>query len=134
MRVHLTVAAAVAFAAVSLMPALAAPPPEKIGIEGLNNSGEAGVVTLTAKGNKTLVSLQVEGEPKGAKEPSHIHRGPCDHLNPVPAYPLNPLVNGRSTTVVNAPLSKLMSGNYSVNVHQSVKNLKHYVACGQLVE
>jgi len=134
MRIHLTLAAALAIAAAAVTPVHAAPPPEKLGLMELNNSGEDGEVTLSAQGSgKTLVSVSLEGAPKGVAQPAHIHKGNCDRLNPVPAYPLNPVVNGRSTTVVNAPLSKLMSGNYAVNVHQSTKNLKHYVACGELV-
>ncbi|TAM62093.1 hypothetical protein EPN52_01320 [bacterium] len=132
MRIHLAFAAALAFAATSLAPAFGAPP-EKIGLMGLNNSGEVGIVTLTARGNKTLVSLSVQGAPKGVAQPAHVHRGSCDNLNPVPAYPLQNVVNGRSTTLVNAPLSRLMSGHYAVNVHASTKNLKRYVACGELV-
>ena len=132
MRTYLTLAAALAFAATSLAPVFAAPP-EKLGLMGLNNSGEVGVVTLTARGNKTEVSLSVQGAPKGVAQPAHIHKGSCDNLNPMPAFPLNSVVNGRSNTLVNEPLSKLMSGNYAVNVHASAKNLKRYVACGELV-
>ena len=132
MRIHLAIAAALAFAATSLTPVLAAPP-EKIGLMGLNNSGEVGIVTLAARGNKTEVSLSVEGGPKGVAQPAHVHRGTCDNLNPMPAFPLHNVVNGRSNTLVNAPLSRLMAGGFAVNVHASTKNLKRYVACGELV-
>lgn len=131
MRIHLTVVAALAFAATSLMPALAAPP-EKIGLEGLNNSGEIGEATLVAKGQKTLVSLVTEGGPHSA-QPAYIHRGGCDAPRLVPAYRLNPVVRGRSTTLVSAPLDTLMSGAYAVDLRISAKNPKHFVACGQLL-
>ncbi|TAM76675.1 hypothetical protein EPN44_04975 [bacterium] len=132
MRIHLAIAAALAFAVTSLTPVFAAPP-EKIGLMGLNNSGEVGTVTLAARGSKTEVSLSVQGGPKGVAQPAHVHRGSCDNLNPNPAFALSNVVSGRSNTLVNASLSKLMSGNFAVNVHASTKNLKRYVACGELV-
>jgi hypothetical protein len=105
----------------------------RLGIQQQNNSGEVGDVTLYRRGpNQTLVVLRIEGAPH-YPQPAHIHRGrSCDSLDPVPAYPLKNVVNGRSSTIVNAPISKLLSGNYSVNVHQSTANLKRYVACGHL--
>ncbi|MGH7707012.1 MAG: hypothetical protein ACREM8_03095 [Vulcanimicrobiaceae bacterium] len=105
----------------------------KRGVEAQNNSGQVGEVTLFARGAKTLVVLTIQGEPAGHVEPAHVHRGhDCQTLNPKPQYPLHPVVNGRSTTVVPVEASRLLSGNYVVNVHQSVKNISHYVACGPL--
>ena len=104
----------------------------RLGIHTQNNSGEVGDVTLFARGaNRTLVVLNVQGAPP-FPQPAHIHRGKCDNLNPVPAYPLNNVVRGRSVTMVNVSEARLLSGNYSVNVHRSTSNLKLYVACGEL--
>lgn len=104
----------------------------RLGIRQQNNSGEVGDVTLFARGaNKTLVVLNIQGAPP-FPQPAHIHRGTCDHLNPAPAYPLNNVVNGRSVTMVNVSESRLLSGNYSVNVHRSTSNIALYVACGEL--
>ena len=101
-------------------------------MEQQNNSGEVGEVTLFARGaNRTLVVLDIKGAPPFA-QPAHIHRGRCENLNPVPAYPLHNLVNGRSSTMVNVSENRLLSGNYSVNVHRSTSNLKLYVSCGHL--
>ncbi len=106
----------------------------KLGVESQNNSGQVGTVTLFQHGNSTLVDLRIDGEPAGRSEPAHIHRGKsCESLNPAPAFGLEPVVNGRSRTLVHAPLSKLTSGNYVVNVHASSHNLAHYVACGILI-
>lgn len=104
----------------------------RLGLMQQNNSGQVGDVTLFRRGaDRTLVVLRIEGAPHHP-EPAHVHRGTCERLDPVPAYPLNNVVNGRSSTIVNAPIGKLLSGNYSVNVHASAANLKHYVACGHL--
>jgi hypothetical protein len=101
-------------------------------MEQQNNSGEIGEVTLFARGaNRTLVVLDIKGAPS-FPQPAHVHRGTCENLNPVPAYPLNNLVNGRSSTMVNVSEDRLLPGNYSVNVHRSTSNLKLYVSCGHL--
>jgi hypothetical protein len=105
----------------------------RLGIEQQNNSGEVGEVTLFSRGpNRTLVVLNIQGAPH-YPQPAHVHRGTdCDRLDPVPAYPLNNVVNGHSSTIINASMNRLLSGNYSVNVHHSTANLRRYVACGHL--
>ena len=92
-------------------------------------------MTLFNAGNKTRVVLNMKGVPAGRVEATHIHRGKdCDSFDPKPVYPLSNVVRGRSTTVVNAPESKLLSGNYVIVVHAGTmgKAMAHYVACGQL--
>ena len=106
----------------------------KRGIQELNNSGQVGTVTLFRHGdNKTLVVIELHSVPAGRREPAHIHRGQsCDNIDPKPAFGLAPVVNGISRTIVEYPEDKLLSGNYSVNVHASDTQLSHYVACGHL--
>jgi hypothetical protein len=132
---------AIAFAT----PALAQLPPgdegtgTKLGMRQLNNSGQAGEMTLFAHGpNETLVVLKVASA-EGKTEAAHIHRGhtapdqenSCDNLDPKPTYILHPVVNGNSKTLVKASEEKLLSGNYVINVH-SQSNVAHYVSCGEL--
>lgn len=105
----------------------------KLGLAQQNNSGQPGTVTLFTRGASTLVVINLTGEAKGHTEPAHIHRGrDCDSLDPKPAFGLAPVVNGVSRTLVKAPESRLLSGNYVVNVHASGQNIKHYVSCGEL--
>ncbi len=109
----------------------------KVGMLSENNSGQVGEVTLFPRGNSTLVVIHVESEPAGRHEPAHIHRGKsvtCEDLNPKPAFGLADVVNGWSRTLVQYPMSKLLSGNYTVNVHASAQNLAHYVSCGHLYQ
>jgi hypothetical protein len=96
-------------------------------------SGEAGTVTLTAQGKKTRVVIEMASY-TGNAQPAHIHKGTCMSLDPTPAYPLNNVVKGRSTTVVPISLSALLKGKYGINMHRSVKQLKIYVACGDINE
>jgi hypothetical protein len=98
-----------------------------------NNSGESGTATLTKAGeNQTKVVLDVKGEPTGASQPVHIHKGPCAKLDPKPAYPLSPLVNGKSETMVNASLDGLEKGGYAINGHKSAQEVSTYVFCGDI--
>jgi hypothetical protein len=105
----------------------------QLGLSEENNSGQTGTVTLFRRGSSsTLVVIALTSEPPGKAEPAHIHRGPdCDTLDPVPTYPLAPVINGVSKTLVKAPADKLLSGNYDVNVHSFV-HPNVYFACGHL--
>ena len=95
-----------------------------------NKSGETGTATITPQGgNKTQVVLEIKGAPAEA-QPAHIHDGTCAAIDPKPRIPLQNVVNGKSTTVVDMPMSAVMKG--AVNVHKSASDLKTYVACGDL--
>jgi Cu/Zn superoxide dismutase len=97
-----------------------------------SNSGERGTVKLTPMGDKTKVEVSLRGEPKGIAQPAHIHEGTCAQLDPKPKYPLNNIVDGKSTTEVPAKLDELTGGSLAVNVHKSGDDIKTYVACGDL--
>ena len=95
-----------------------------------SGSGESGTATLTKQGDKqTKVVLSVTGG--SGSQPVHIHKGSCAQLDPKPAYPLSPLVNGKSETVVNASLDDLEKG-YAINGHKSAQDVKTYVFCGEI--
>ena len=96
-----------------------------------SNSGESGTATLTKQGDKqTKVVLDVKGG--SGTQPVHIHKGTCANLDPKPAYPLSPVVNGKSETVVNASLDDLEKGGYAINGHKSAQDIKTYVFCGDI--
>jgi hypothetical protein len=97
-----------------------------------NNSGITGTATLTdLGGGKTRVAIQVSGAGAGP-EPSHIHPGSCAQLNPTPAYTLNNVVNGASTTDVDASLQTLTAGPFAVHMHKSLDEITVYVACADI--
>jgi hypothetical protein len=104
----------------------------KLGLMQLNNSGQIGAVTFFAHGHKTLARVQIEGA--GYRlEAVAIHRGTdCDSLAMPAAYTLSPLRHGTSTSFIDAPESKLLSGNYNVVVFSSTKPGGRPVACGHL--
>jgi hypothetical protein len=96
-----------------------------------SGSGESGTATLTKQGDKqTKVVLSVTGG--SGSQPVHIHKGTCAKLDPKPAFPLSPLVDGKSETVVNASLDDLEKGGYAINGHKSAQEVKTYVFCGDI--
>lgn len=101
-------------------------------LQALNGSNQTGSATLTAAGQKTNVVIALNGTTPGAVEPAHVHAGTCAKLNPKPAYPLNSVTGGSSTTTLNVPLSSLQTGGFAINVHQSMTNISTYVACGNI--
>ena len=95
---------------------------------GSNESGTAMLMKEGADTTKVVVDLP------GAtgQQPAHIHKGTCSNLDPKPTYPLSPVANGKSETVVKASLDDLSKGGYAINVHKSTQDLKTYVSCGEI--
>jgi Cu/Zn superoxide dismutase len=137
MKSLLLPATLLAFAATSLAPGLAADTGTAAGtkvylISSQNGSGESGTVVLTPQGDKTKVDVAIAGVPSGIPQPAHVHTGTCSNLDPAPKYPLAPVKDGVSSTVVSVPLATLTGGGFAVNVHKSADDIKTYVACGNL--
>ena len=96
-----------------------------------SGSGESGTATLTADGDRTRVVVDISNG-TATPQPAHIHEGSCENLNPQPEYALQNVVNGMSTSTVNATLEDLKSEAYAINVHKSAADLKTYVSCGDI--
>jgi len=116
-----------AFAAVA---SVASAQDTKVKLEPQNNSNESGTATLTPAGDSTKVVLEVKGAE--GTQPTHIHKGTCAQLDPKPAFPLSPVVNGKSEPTVKASMKDLTAGGYAINGHKSAQDLKTYVFCGDL--
>jgi hypothetical protein len=98
----------------------------------VDGSGESGTATLTAMGDQTRVVLELRNTTTDS-QPAHIHEGSCGpSLNPAPLHGLLNVMQGRSETVVNRPLSELTAGGLAINIHESDAELETYVACGNL--
>lgn len=97
-----------------------------------NDSGQSGTATLTPMGEQTQVVLNISGGPADIEQPTHIHAGTCENLDPNPAYPLSNISNGQSTTTVDVSLESLLTGGFAINVHESAENIANYVACGDI--
>lgn len=123
--------------ALGVMLAIAAAPaqsdtPLVIALRAQNGSGENGTATLIPEGDKTKVIVALTGTPTGIAQPAHIHMGTCEKLNPAPTYPLQLVKDGLSESTVPASLATLLGSKFAVNVHESAKDLPHYVSCGNI--
>ncbi len=118
-----------------LSSAVLAQSPLTIPLEPLNNSGESGTATLTDLGNgKVRVDVTITGAPAGVAQPMHLHEGTCANLNPAPAFPLNNLENGTSSTEISTTIEALLASPYALNGHKSAEEASVYVFCGDVVE
>jgi hypothetical protein len=103
----------------------------------LNDSGLSGTAKLTARGNRTEVSMRINGVV--GVNPTHIHTGTCDDLDPNPKYPLNNIelntteLVGLSDSVVDVPLDELLASPHLILIHKSPEELNTYYACGNIV-
>ena len=96
-----------------------------------NDSGQTGWATLTAKGDQTVVVVNLMA---GAMESEliHIHAGSCgtDTLLGV-VYSLTNIAGGVSVTTVDATLASLQAGDMAINSHQK-DNAGVYTTCGNI--
>lgn len=98
-----------------------------------NGSGEDGSAQVTDLGDGTVkVELIMMNAPEGAVQPAHIHKGSCATLDPNPAFPLESIKEGKSTSTLKTTLSELTKEKYAINVHESAANVARYVSCGNL--
>ena len=106
----------------------------QINMGAQSNSGQSGSASVAdAKGGGITVTVDLKGEPKGASEPSHIHKGTCAKLDPAPWKPLSSVVNGKAVShVPGVTVAEIKKGKYAINVHKSANDLKTYVSCGDL--
>ena len=101
-------------------------------LNAVGGSGESGCATPRGGNGVIFLAIKVTGEPAGAKQPSHIHRGKCGSNGPV-ALPLTPVVNGMSSTTI--PMAKwrmFNHGGFYINIHESPDNIPHIVSCANI--
>lgn len=130
---HVIVTAAILLAVFATV-ALAADNTLQITLNQQNNSAENGTASFTDLGNGMVrVDVVVNGAPTDVEQPMHIHKGTCATLDPAPAYPLNNLVNGKSSTQISTTLEALTTSAYALNGHKSPTELSVYVFCGDIL-
>jgi hypothetical protein len=122
-------AAGIALCAASSPPT---PAPHVIILRSQSSAGIHGTATLTSLGSKTKVTIVLVEDPPGAQHPAHIHAGTCADFNVVPRYPIETVVNGRSVTIVQAPLADLIGHGLVLEIHSSKYHVNVIAACGAL--
>jgi hypothetical protein len=125
-----TVLAAALTAAILVVPVLggAADNSVKIKLDAMNGSSETGTATLIPKGDKTVVTIDVANVTK-LPQPAHFHLGTCDKYNPHHEFNLEAVVEGKSTTTLDAPMAKLLGGDMVINVHKSAVDIATVASC-----
>jgi LysM repeat protein len=104
-----------------------------VNIASDGDSGIAGSAVLTELGGgRMAVELRLSGAGETPR-PAHFHLGSCNALDiQAPSIPLQPAVNGVSTSQVEATLPQLLARPYALHVHRSAEELGVYVACGDV--
>jgi hypothetical protein len=110
-------------------------PPELTGVA--DTRGSAWMGPDSKDPGRTRAYAGISNAAPGGEHPWHVHRGQCGSdqgiFGPADAYkPLKVEGNGRASSeaVLSVPAPK--TGEYSVNVHASAKNMSTIVACGNL--
>jgi hypothetical protein len=107
-------------------------PSRTVELATLNDSGVTGSAVLTDLGDGTT-RVEVDVDPAGHPDmPAHIHPGTCVNLVPQPRYPLQNVIEGVSTTVVEVTLEELFAGELALNLHFSSDDFGTYTACADL--
>ena len=128
-RILATLAAGVLFTALTSL--VAAADPLTLTMNAQNNSGQTGTAKLNPAGAKTDVILDIKAGAAGVPQPAHVHDGSCATLGAV-KYPLNNVVDGKSTTTIDVDLDTLLKGTFAVNVHKSGAEATVYVSCADI--
>jgi len=97
-----------------------------------NGSGEDGTAVITVSGQDQVNVMITLSNGTTTPQPAHIHKGTCANLDPTPAYPLNNVIEGKSSTTVNAGIGDLAMQGYAINVHKSATEISTYVSCGDI--
>ena len=115
------------------VPAFALDDAVTVKLEAMNNSGQSGTATLLPDGKKTKVVIELSNVQTGVAQPAHIHMGRCKKLDKAPKWPLEPVKNGRSVTVLPVSLDTITKDKTAINVHKSEIEPQIYVSCGNIV-
>ena len=102
-----------------------------VSMKELNQSGQQGTATLTARGADTEIVVTLSAGPMKSGA-IHIHSGQCgDNLGGV-ENPLTTFSGESSTTVLaGVSLSSLLNGDRAINAHNA-EDASVYTACANL--
>jgi len=91
-------------------PGTAAPRTATITLKGIKGGDvQYGSVTLTdLPGNSTRVDITLSGDRSSSTQPAAIYAGTCATQQAEVQYPLNPVVNGRSSTTLAVNIGAIL--------------------------
>jgi hypothetical protein len=96
--------------------------------------GVTGTISLIAlDASTTSVRIVLTGEAVTGGHTAHLHRGTCEKLRDEGTIHLASVgADGISETTVGVPLTELLTGVWSVNVHLSEEKWDTWLVCGYL--
>ncbi|MEA2598747.1 MAG: hypothetical protein QOF01_5216, partial [Thermomicrobiales bacterium] len=106
---------------------------ESLGVElgERDGSGVNGLALLAPEGDRTAVTLLVQGAT--AEQVVLVHRGTCAALDPNPAFLLaRPDATGHSQSALGVALAALRAEPHAIAIHASAGELGTVVACGDI--
>ena len=116
-------------------PAASSDPATTVHLLEHGNSGQFGSATLTSAGAATRVVISVAptGETAGAGQPAEVRAGNCGSIGAV-VHRLADVVDGRSITTIDAPLTGLLDGNTALVVRrpEAGSEAPSMAACGNV--
>jgi hypothetical protein len=87
-----------------------------------NNSGQSGTAQFYDKGDDTEIVIQTQGGTDNGDQLAHVWTGLCSTIGLASGSvlaDLEPVTNGRSTTLVPRRLTDLGGGRFHINVQNS---------------
>lgn len=109
------------------------PPPGTVEVTldaGADGSQPGTASVAEAGAGVSFVFVQVQAGAAGAQQPADLISGSCAAPGKA-VYPLAAVVDGRSFTIISAPMDKLLTQGLSVQVHQAGQT-DRVNACGAL--
>lgn len=119
----------------AVLPPAASPRTAIVTMNSTSDAKQSGTATLTdLGGNKTQIVIVLSNLNKDDTQPANIHAGTCKDSAKEPQYQLNPVVKGRSVTVLNVNMGALIDKSaQSIRVRtDAVTPNAPYAACGEL--
>ena len=112
-----------------------ATPPELLGVVDIRGAAWLGPDEKNAE--RSRAHVDIFNAIPGGVHPWHVHRGRCGAdqgiFGPADAYPpLKVGDKGRASSDAQLSVPTPRTGEFFVNVHASVKNMRTIVACGNL--
>ncbi|OGC47273.1 hypothetical protein A2713_02425 [candidate division WWE3 bacterium RIFCSPHIGHO2_01_FULL_35_17] len=94
---------------------------------------QSGTARFEENEDGVTVTVNIIGYETEATQPMHLHQGGCPGVGQV-VYPLEEVVNGTSTTVLQGVTMEMLKGELplALNVHKSVAEISVYTTCGDI--
>ena len=106
--------------------------PIEVPLEAQGASGQGGTATLNSVESRVNIVVEVQSAVTSQDvQPAHIHKGPCDDIDPATADELFDLVVGIGAGTIDVSIETLTDTPHVVDVHESAES-DTVVSCGEI--